>query len=166
MVGRGERRRRRFICVFAGAERRLRPAGLAEPDFAFHHHVGRPADQKQVLDIVPAHQDKPAMAVDGGSVHDGKPRLAVAPAGDEGSEGQAADQPDDHQHDHEQDEGRESPYDRGGEFRAAQAFEPIGHRVPRCRDERGELPAGIAFAASFSLPDLSETLRIFRAARQ
>ena len=128
---RGESGRRgRFVGVLA-AERRLGSAGLAEPDFALHHDIGRPADQKQVLDIVAAHQDKPAMAVDCRGVHHGKPCLAVAATCDEGAEGKAADQPDDHQHDHEQDQSGESPDDRCSEFRTAQSFEPIGHKLPR-----------------------------------
>ena len=108
-----------------------RAARLAEPDFALDHDVGRTADQKQMLDIVAPHQHQTAMAVDGGRVHDRQPRLAVAAAGDEGAESQAADQPDDHQDDDEHDEGSERPKHCRGKFRTCQAFEPFGIEPPR-----------------------------------
>ena len=58
-----------------------RPAGRRmQPDVALDHDVGRAADQDQMLDVVAPHQHQPAMAVDGGGVHDRKPRLAVAAA--------------------------------------------------------------------------------------
>ena len=67
------------------------------------------------------------MAVDGGRVHDGKPRLAVAAAGHEGAERHAADQLDDDQDDDEQDKGCECPKDCANKCWARQTFDPLKH---------------------------------------
>ena len=80
-----------------------------EADVVLDDDVGRPADQQQVLDVVAAHQHQPAVAVDGGGIHHRQPGLAVAPAGHEGAEGQAADDAHDEQQQGETDQRRQCP---------------------------------------------------------
>ncbi len=47
-----------------------------------------------MLDIVTPHQHQPPVAVDGGRIHHGEARLAIAPTGDERAECEAAYDPD------------------------------------------------------------------------
>jgi len=78
-----------------------------------------------MFDIIAAYQHQPAMAVDGGGVHDGEPRLTVPATGDERAEGQVADQPDDDEHDDQQDQRREGPQECRRITRARHAIQPL-----------------------------------------
>lgn len=55
-----------------GSERRV------ADDVLLNHDICRTADKDQMLDIVPAHQQKPAAIVDRGTVHKSDARLAPA----------------------------------------------------------------------------------------
>jgi hypothetical protein len=99
-----------------------------QPDVALDHDIGRSADQDQMLDVVATHENKPAVAVDGGGVHDGEPRFAVPAAGNEGPESQVADDLDDEQHDDQQNKSRECPQDCSDITRTRYAIQPLQHR--------------------------------------
>jgi hypothetical protein len=87
-----------LACWLAGCRR---SAVVADPYVALHHQVGRAADQKQVLDIVAAHQHQPPVAIHRRGVHHRQSRLPVASARHEGAERHASDDLQDNQQDNE-----------------------------------------------------------------
>jgi hypothetical protein len=102
-----------------------RAAWRRQPDVALDHDIGWSADQDQMLDVVATHQDKPAVAVDGGGVHDGEPRFAVPAAGNEGSERQVAHKLDDNENDDQQDKRCKRPQQCCGITGARHAIQPL-----------------------------------------
>jgi hypothetical protein len=86
-------------------------AGSRQPDVALDDEIGRPTYQKQMLYVVAAHEHEAPVAVDGGRVHYRQACLAIAPAGHEGSERQAANHLYDDQHDHQHNQCRKRPQD-------------------------------------------------------
>jgi hypothetical protein len=74
-------------------------------DVGLHHHVGRPADHQEMLDVVAADDDELPAAVDVGGIDHRKARLAAAGGGVDAGRAEAPHQPgggaDQHQHDHE-----------------------------------------------------------------
>lgn len=107
-----------------------RAARRGQPDVAFDNDIGRAANQQQVLDIVAAHQNQPAMAVDCGGIHDGQPRLAVPAAGDKSPESQVADELDDQENDDQQDKRGKRPQECRGIAGTRHAIEPLQHWFP------------------------------------
>jgi hypothetical protein len=127
--------------------------GAGQPDVALHHHICGPANQNEMFHVIAANQNQTPVAVDRSGIHHCKPRLAVAPTGDEGSKTHAADHPDDDQHHKKQDQRGEGPENGGAVAGSASAIEKLRHRHPQehCNGnrrtvERCPAPPQVAFA--------------------
>ncbi|PIU15649.1 MAG: hypothetical protein COT28_03345 [Methylobacterium sp. CG08_land_8_20_14_0_20_71_15] len=91
-------------------QHRLARQALAALDVALDHHVVRPADEKQMLHVVPPQQDELPLPVELVHVDDAEPRLAAALPGPHGAVAASTQAPDDehagcqHAEDHEEDD--------------------------------------------------------------
>ncbi|ESW65046.1 hypothetical protein X771_23175 [Mesorhizobium sp. LSJC277A00] len=124
------RTRRLLLLANTAIAGQCRTAWRCKPDIALDDNVGWAADQKQVFDVVATDEHQPAVAVDCRGVHDRQPCLAVPAAGNEGAEGQVADQPDDDEHDDQQDKGSKRPQQRCGISGTRHIIQPL-HRCPQ-----------------------------------
>jgi hypothetical protein len=103
-------------------------------DVLLDHHIGRPADQHQVLDVVAANEDEPTAPVDGSCIDHGQPRLAPAPGGCAESCG-----PDPADHPQEQRNQCQHDNERDDEFhseRRLSAEQTVEHRSRSFRPDR------------------------------
>src|SRR5690606_9648861 len=93
----------------------------------FHHDIRRPADQDEVLHIVPPHKHQPPLIIDRGRIHHGEPRRPVAATCYEGARGQIPHHAYDDEHAEEKDERGGDPERRRGQAALTKIPQPFAH---------------------------------------
>lgn len=108
------------------------------PDVLLDNHIGRPADQDQMFDIIAPHENQTPTGIHRRCVHDGQPQMPSPAATDKGAAQKFAGNKDQQQH-AKNDCGEQN--NKGNSWRQAQAeqiVDPVCHRTPRF----DELPGG------------------------